>query len=185
MNNPTGIYKPKNSRYWWYSAGRGLRRSSRSVNIEDAIAQREQALALKGRKLVSEDWRLWVSAQREDSNSWLRRTHARMRRKTAIRKWGSCLTLQELTTLTLASDGRCALTGLQFARRPSSPRHPFSISVDRIESSRGYEPGNVRVILLAVNLAMSHWGENALREISRALVGRELTEATQTCGSRG
>lgn len=172
--NPAGVYRRGN--VWWYSTGRGVRRSSGSRRVEDAIAQREQALALKGRVCFVKEWRDWVAVQRSDSNSWLRRAHSHMRRKSLRRGWIGCLTLEELTRAVLASHGRCALTGIEFERNPT-PRHPFSISIDRIDSRLGYIPGNVRMVLLAVNIAMSHWGERSLRAIARALVGRELVEA--------
>lgn len=175
--NPVGVFKRGD--FWWYRVGRKVRRSSRSTDINEAIAQRAIALSLHQRRLCSNGWREWVAGQREDSNSWLRRTHSHMRRKARLRGWGQCLTLEELTRLVLASDGKCALTGISFALR-GAPRDPFSISIDRIDSAKGYVPGNVRVVLLAVNIAMSHWGESALMAIARALVGRELVSLPHT-----
>lgn len=55
-----------------------------------------------------------------------------------------------------ATDGVCEMTGLPFdltgGRTWNSP------SLDRIDPQRGYEPGNVRVVLLGLNQAMGDWG---------------------------
>lgn len=173
MSEETGVYKRGD--IWWYRVGRTIRRSSRSRNMHDAIAMRERALAIYREGAVRDEWREWVSAQQGDSNSWLRRTHSHMRRRTRIRGWADCISMEELVRLVRASNGACALTGLPFSR--TERKHdPFSISVDRIDSRQGYCAGNVRLVLLAVNLGMSHWGEDAFRVIARALVGRELVD---------
>lgn len=96
-----------------------------------------------------------------------------MRLKSRRRQWLNCISLEEFTHLALMSDGHCAITGIPFSREDRK-HAPFAISVDRIESVKGYCSGNVRFVLLAVNLGMSHWGDEAFRQIARALVGREL-----------
>lgn len=71
---------------------------------------------------------------------------------------------------------RCAITGIRFtASIPDGERwkaNPFAPSLDRIDGSKGYEPGNVRVVLAAVNLAMNEWGLEVLMQIAAALVKR-------------
>lgn len=175
MREQVGVYK--RGGVWWYSAGRGVRRSSGSTNIEDAIALRANAIADRVRSRFRSEWKQQVEAQADVSRSWLRRTHASVQKRTKLKRWPTCLTVQELSKLLLASQGRCAITGIPFVLS-SQTRHPFSISVDRIDSTLGYCYGNVRLVLLAVNLAMSHWGEPALMTIAKALVGRELVKAS-------
>lgn len=167
-----GVYK--RGRYWYYKVGK-ICRSTGSEDIEEAIAQRDIARAVLCRRVCSEEWRHWVAAQRTNSNGWLRRTHSHMRRKSRKKKWEQCMALEEFSRIVTACNGECALTGLPLDT--VSKRHPFSISADRIDSSKGYVLGNVRIVALAVNLAMSHWGEEAVLQIARALVGRELTNA--------
>ena len=180
MSETAGVYK--RGEVWWYRVGRDIRRSSQSGDREVAVAMRERALQIRRearavkaatrRSLkASTEWQAWVQAQGANSDGWLHRTHRHMRRKTRLRNWIECLTLDELADLAIESNGHCALTGLPFSRKP---RHPFAISIDRIDSGKGYCAGNVRLVLLAVNLGMSHWGEDAFRSIARALVGREL-----------
>lgn len=170
----------KRGEIWWYRIGRKIRRSARTRNVEEAAAMRATALAEFQRQYVNDEWQSLARQQRADSNSWLRRAHSHMRRKSSIRQWPECISLTELTQVMLNSQGRCAITGLPFDCNPAAGRSPFAISVDRIDSSQGYCVGNVRLVLLAVNLAMSHWGEEAFRAIARATTGSELLNVPHT-----
>lgn len=68
---------------------------------------------------------------------------------------------------------RCALTGIRFKTAKlegqAGTRNPYAPSLDRIDTSKGYEAGNVRIVLLAVNVALNEWGEELLREIASGL----------------
>lgn len=67
--------------------------------------------------------------------------------------------------------GRCEVTGYPLDLSPVTSkyeRRPNSPSLDRIDPARGYLIGNVRVVCLAVNLAMSNWGESAVMPILKA-----------------
>lgn len=63
--------------------------------------------------------------------------------------------------------GVCELTGLRF-RKSEYSRNPFASSVDRIDSTKGYENGNVRVVLWGINAACNVWGHAAYEEIAWA-----------------
>jgi hypothetical protein len=181
MSGHVGVYERNG--IWWYRVGRSIRRSSGSRNVEDALALRANAIAVENNQQADTDWKRHVREQANTSRDWLRRTHASIQKRTRLRGWASHLTMDELTQILLASKGLCALTGIPF-RIDAPKRDPFSISVDRIDSSLGYSYGNVRLVLLAVNLAMSHWGEEALMTISRALVSRELQTMLHTTSHR-
>ena len=58
---------------------------------------------------------------------------------------------------------KCALTGIPFKGSQARP-DPFAPSIDRIDSSRGYVRGNVRIICLAMNIAR----EEVFAEIAAA-----------------
>lgn len=83
------------------------------------------------------------------------------------------ITIDDLLSMWRATDGRCALCGIpfDFARR-GRKRRPFAPSVDRIDCSRGYALDNCRLVCVAVNYAMSDWGEGVLRQIAHGLLGR-------------
>jgi hypothetical protein len=73
--------------------------------------------------------------------------------------------------------GRCELTGLEFDTVVSRKRGgPFSPSVDRIVPSAGYTKSNCRVVIFAVNAALSDWGLGVFIPIAEALVARTRKE---------
>lgn len=70
---------------------------------------------------------------------------------------------------------RCAILGRKFddpyaGNEPVGKRQriPFSPSVDRIDCSIGYVPGNVRIVCLIVNFALSNFGDGAFHEMCEA-----------------
>jgi hypothetical protein len=85
------------------------------------------------------------------------------------------VTLADVERLLMDSNGVCAVTGIPFddAQIGQFRRRPFAPSLDRIECSKGYVPGNLRVVCVAVNYAMSDWGEDVLRRIAEAFYVRE------------
>ena len=61
------------------------------------------------------------------------------------------ITQSEAWEILNAQDWKCALTGVPFSRNGSNdPNQP---SADRIDSNKGYIPGNVQYVRLVVNLA--------------------------------
>lgn len=164
---------------WWYRVGRKIRKSSGSTDVRDAIEQRRIVIAANRHWRVKNEWQAYIEALSMQKNNWLVRTHASVRKRSSNRGWQTYLTIEELTTAVLASNGLCSITGLPFARdgiNAQAKRDPFSMSLDRIDSAFGYGPGNVRIVLLAVNLAMSHWGEQALTTIAMALAQKHLAD---------
>ncbi len=45
------------------------------------------------------------------------------------------------------------------------PRNPKAMSLDRINPSKPYTNDNVRFVCLWINLAMSNWGFDKLKEV--------------------
>lgn len=72
--------------------------------------------------------------------------------------------------------GKCALTGIPFIFEPRQDgyRNPYSPSLDRKDSSKGYTKENCRVILWALNMGFADWGQETYLEIARALIGYDL-----------
>jgi hypothetical protein len=65
---------------------------------------------------------------------------------------------------------RCAISNMRFVYESGAAwSNPYGLSLDRIDSSRGYSKDNVRWVLVAVNAAMGQWGEEPLRIIARRI----------------
>lgn len=94
--------------------------------------------------------------------------------KTARRRGGDRyhLTRADEEALVARASGHCELTGLpfQFERRGHNRRRPYMASLDRIDAEGGYTRGNVRLVCVAVNLALNDWGEKILLEIAEGLI---------------
>lgn len=77
---------------------------------------------------------------------------------------------------------RCAVTNAPFSlkRIGRMNRAPFAPSIDRIDSSKGYIPGNVRVVCLFANLAMNEWGEQVLTYLMTQMLDIRQTDRQKT-----
>lgn len=74
---------------------------------------------------------------------------------------------------------RCAATGLRLVwEGPSRRRSPVAPSLDRIDSARGYEPGNVRVVCYAYNTMKGSWTDEECLVIAKALVANASTSSS-------
>jgi len=56
---------------------------------------------------------------------------------------------------------KCKVTGIDFDLSPINGKRtrPFAPRIDRIDSSKGYTPDNIRLVCFAVNMAMNEWGD--------------------------
>jgi hypothetical protein len=67
--------------------------------------------------------------------------------------------------------GVCELSGLQFEPWTRGTT-AFIPSIDRIDSSKGYDPENCRIIVWALNAAFAEWGEDTFRFVARAWLAK-------------
>lgn len=65
------------------------------------------------------------------------------------------VTIQDLWELYLGQNGRCSLTGQKIHFKSSDQ----SASLDRIDSSRGYVPGNIQWVLKHINVMKWHFSQ--------------------------
>lgn len=80
------------------------------------------------------------------------------------------LTRNFLIQLFEKQEGKCALTLMHFKILPektteTEKRRPFIPSIDRISSNKGYTKENVRLVCLAVNMALFTWGDSVFDEV--------------------
>lgn len=63
---------------------------------------------------------------------------------------------------------RCAVTGIKFTldQVGKAKRKPYAPSIDRIDCSVGYEPANVRLVCVAVNIALGDWGDEVFSKLA-------------------
>lgn len=88
-------------------------------------------------------------------NGFMKRLFKDSRRSAQERELAFTITHQDLLDCYDEQDGLCNLTGVKLTHN-STPglgrnKHPFNISVDRIDSSRGYERNNIQLVCTYVN----------------------------------
>jgi len=68
--------------------------------------------------------------------------------------------------------GYCELTGLKFDmnRVANTQVNPYSPSIDRKDSTKGYTKENVRIVLSAVNSALGEFGDKIILPILKKMV---------------
>ena len=73
--------------------------------------------------------------------------------------------------------GFCECTGLRFIESERVGRcGPFTPSIDRIDSSRGYTPDNCRIIVWGLNMALSEWGDEIYLQIAEAYINKKKND---------
>ena len=73
------------------------------------------------------------------------------------------LTFDYLFELNKSQNSCCKLTNLPFDLNPpkyKAGHNPFSPSIDRIDSTKGYTKDNVRLVCIAINIALNQFGED-------------------------
>lgn len=78
----------------------------------------------------------------------------------------------------------CPLTGIAFDRTISARgrRSPYGPSIDRVDNSRGYVTDNCRVVITAINIMMSDWGEDVFETVAKGF-SRRLRNERRTATS--
>ena len=86
---------------------------------------------------------------------------------------------KDIIELANKSGGRCMLTGIKwdFEMTSSKSRRPWVPSLDRIDSMKGYERGNIRMVCSAVNIALNEFGDKVLRRIAVGLLESDTSRA--------
>jgi len=93
-------------------------------------------------------------------------------RAKAVHRGGDCISLDALVALWDYQKGRCALSGWQMTTTLGKGIMHTNCSIDRIDSRRGYEPGNVQLVCRAANIAKSDMPTDMFFQLCRAIVER-------------
>ena len=105
----------------------------------------------------------------EDSD--VTRMYRSARTSSKQRNLGMTITREDVVRLLERANGKCELTGIAFNSFSTngSRRRPWIPSLDRIDTSKGYDFGNLRVVCGAVNIAISDFGIDVLVQIAKKL----------------
>ena len=88
--------------------------------------------------------------------------------KTRLKHGESNIDLRYLITLYYEQDGRCALSGRNLViNQPGRGKHRDSLSIDRIDSTKGYIIGNIQLITYQVNIAKYNYPQEDFLELCR------------------
>lgn len=79
------------------------------------------------------------------------------------------ITVDDAMALWVAQGGRCALSGIEMTWAKGKAL-PTSISMDRIDQTKGYVPGNVRLLCLGVNALRGIQTDEETIAMARAIV---------------
>lgn len=132
---------------------------------------------ISGLLIPSCRFRVDIAGRTEQENEWLftwvlnwwsRKAHSEKPRKP-----GKMLTQDEIVSIANRSRGLCELTGVSLILADSGARrHPYTPSIDRIDSSIGYTRDNSRIVCVAANIALSDWGEEVFSTLAISYVKR-------------
>jgi hypothetical protein len=113
-------------------------------------------------------WTEYVSGLLKAKHSWLDDALTKCRYRSRLKDRDCTLTRNDIAYELSKSGGRCAVTGIPFDPKalPGKKFRPYMHSIDRIDSSQGYTPDNIRFVCAAVNNAMMHWGEAMFAELA-------------------
>ena len=71
-----------------------------------------------------------------------------------------------------AQHGRCALSGRKMTYLRGHGKVPTNISIDRIDSSKGYVKGNVQLVCCVVNMIKNEWEQDDFVQFCRDIVNK-------------
>lgn len=108
---------------------------------------------------------------------WVTVLYKAAKNAAARRKRPFDLTEAEIVELVKESGGYCPVSGVRLRLDACEDargkiKRPWSPSLDRIDSTKGYAKDNCRVVCLAVNFAMNMWGEEILITLAKSMAAR-------------
>lgn len=130
-------------------------------------------------KFYAEHKERWVTYRatqkaKEDSDAWVRagRMLIWIRRRAAVSGMEFDITREWIASA--IESGSCSVTGIKFdlSRDGTKRFHPWSPSIDRIDSKQGYTQSNCRLVCWIYNMAKSEWSDDVVMQFAKALAAR-------------
>jgi hypothetical protein len=90
----------------------------------------------------------------------LRLSRKNVKTKAQARTLEHTITVDDIHNLYTSQKGCCAISGIKLimpAKRDGGANNPWVASLDRIDSSKGYVPGNVQLLCRMANYAKKNW----------------------------
>lgn len=141
-------------------------KSSRDQRREAFNAQERSYVAScrDGMNAKSKRWR--------DGNGTWQMMHTHAKNRAVMKGIEFTLTVDDLQTLNVAQNGRCALTNIPFSNSAidGCVHRPFRPSPDRINNMKGYTPDNVQLVTVMVNRAKNQFPQEMFDAMCRARV---------------
>lgn len=100
---------------------------------------------------------------------WARAIFRGARKGAQARSIDWLLSADDMAAIVKRSDGRCEVSGIALTFTATGRRGPYGPSVDRADANFAYTPRNTRIVCIAMNYAMSTWGEKPLIPIFQAM----------------
>lgn len=98
------------------------------------------------------------------------------------------LSLEDFQQLYDECSGCCQTTGIPFSDEKDGKWRPWRVSVDRLDNTKGYVPGNVRLTIQLWNIAQNDYTDAAMDRLCTARaerLGWRPPSDTKTSGDGG
>jgi hypothetical protein len=162
--------------YFWDGRGRGMGTVALGQDLETAKrlwARYEQGVIPKPPKSKRVDAPETKAPRRKHTwtlkiDKWARRMYLSAESRALVYDRPFTITPADLAAVVERAAGCCEVSGLPFDFGGTA-RAPFSPSLDRIDCSKGYEPGNIRIVCQLANVAMNCWGIDPVLKFAAAL----------------
>jgi hypothetical protein len=165
----------KRHRVWYARVQRQKKRYEINLGTEDASEAVARAQEMVPNLLLGRN-ALLTSGDGIPDDAYYRLMYRNARTRAQQRGVEFTLTDDEWKAIVKRAAGRCELTGivLSLSKSKKGYRAPFAPSTDRINAAFGYTAGNVRIVCVAVNFALSDWGSAVFDAIHFAYLSKRL-----------
>ena len=179
---PTGIRpQGRGLRIRLYEHGKVAYSETLKGNLDEAhlaraIRRRRELLGVITPSLFSQEIpQVLPTYHPEELNSLYKQMFKSAKKRASIKDREYSITCDQEQLIVKRANGFCELTRISFAEKVDAEwfRNPFAPSLDRIDSSKGYEFENVRVVIYAINSAINEWGLDLYLQIAERAVMAE------------